>query len=78
MVHYPPRLEGEPAGAVVETLLGGGVRAVVYGHLHGADHARAIRGERDGLRYHFVAADAVGFAPLEIPAPDAAPGTTGP
>ncbi len=67
MVHYPPRLEGQPPGAVDSILRDAGVRHVVYGHLHGPDHALAIRGEHDGLVYHFVAADAVGFAPVELP-----------
>jgi len=38
----------------------------VYGHLHGADHALAVTGERDGIRYELVAADAVDFAPVPI------------
>lgn len=69
LVHYPPRIAGTPPTPVIEQLVAGGVRIVAYGHLHGADHARAIRGARDGLHYLFVAADAVGFAPVEIPAP---------
>ncbi len=66
MVHYPPWVEGREPSAVVELLQRGGVSVVVYGHLHGADHALAVHGERGGLRFCFVAADAVGFAPLEI------------
>lgn len=69
LTHFPPRLEGQPPSPVVVALIDGGVSAVAYGHLHGDDHRLAIRGERDGLRYHFVAADAVGFAPVEIPPP---------
>ena len=45
-----------------------GVRVCVYGHLHGGDHRYAVSGERDGIRYVFVAADAVDFTPVEIPA----------
>jgi predicted phosphohydrolase len=44
-----------------------GVSEVVYGHLHGEDHELAVTGEHDGLRFHFVAADYVGFAPVELP-----------
>ncbi len=72
LTHFPPRLAGEGSTAVVEILRAGGVSVVVYGHLHGPDHARAIRGPRDGLTYRFVAADAVGFAPVEIDPPRAA------
>ncbi|MCP3918559.1 MAG: hypothetical protein GY711_23680 [bacterium] len=72
MVHYPPRLEGREPTDVVSLLRDAGVRAVVYGHLHGEDHAIAVRGERDGLHYFFVAADAVEFAPVELPLEDLA------
>jgi predicted phosphohydrolase len=50
-------------------MLGGGVRACVYGHLHGEDHRLAVRGEHHGIRFDFVAADAIDFAPLEIDPP---------
>ena len=66
MVHYPPWVDGYPPTPVVDRLRRGGVGTVVYGHLHGDDHAIAIRGEREGMQYCFVAADAVGFTPVEI------------
>jgi predicted phosphohydrolase len=66
MTHYPPCLAGGPDGPVVERLVRGGVRVCVYGHLHGDDHRLAVDGMRAGIRFHFVAADAVGFAPREI------------
>jgi predicted phosphohydrolase len=69
MLHYPPRLLGGPAGPVIERLREGGVSVCVYGHLHGEDHRLAVRGECEGLRFHFVAADAVDFAPQLIPLP---------
>ena len=46
-----------------------GVRICVYGHLHGEDHALAIRGDHGGIRFIFAAADAVGFAPVEVQLP---------
>lgn len=67
MLHYPPWVEGHPPTAVVELLRRAGVRVVVYGHLHGADHAIAVRGEREGMLFCFVAADALDFAPKELP-----------
>jgi predicted phosphohydrolase len=70
MVHYPPCIDGRPGGAVMERLRLGRVRACVYGHLHGEDQRLAVEGEREGIRLQFVAADAVGFAPQEIPPPD--------
>lgn len=75
MLHYPPWIDGQAPTKVVEVLRRGGVRVAVYGHLHGADHALAIRGERDGMLYCFVAADAVGFTPAEIPFAPAAAGS---
>ena len=67
MVHFPPWIEGRPPTQVVDVLRRAGVSVVVYGHLHGEDHALAVRGRRDGMLFCFVSADAVGFAPEEIP-----------
>jgi len=66
MLHYPPWIEGRAPTEVVSDLQAGAVGTCVYGHLHGADHALAIEGEREGIRFHLVAADAVGFAPLPL------------
>lgn len=78
MVHYPPWLEGREPTAVVGILRRAGVRVCVYGHLHGEDHRLAIHGEREGIHFVFVAADAVGFRPARIELPEpAAVGTQG-
>ncbi len=66
MLHYPPWVEGRAPSAVVEVLRASGVQTCVYGHLHGADHALGVTGEREGIRYLLVAADAIGFAPLPL------------
>jgi predicted phosphohydrolase len=66
MVHYPPWTEGSEPTTVVELLRRAAVKVCVYGHLHGDDHRVAVRGSRDGIRFYFVAADAVDFAPVEI------------
>jgi predicted phosphohydrolase len=68
MLHYPPWIEGRAPTDVVDVLRQGGVRTCVYGHLHGADHALGVQGEKDGIRFHLVAADAIGFAPWPLPA----------
>lgn len=66
MLHYPPWLAGREPTEVVRRLKAAGVSICVFGHLHGADHALAIDGVHDGIRYHFVAADAVGLRPVVI------------
>jgi predicted phosphohydrolase len=66
MCHYPPWVAGREPSDVVCRLRQAGVSVCVYGHLHGEDHALAIEGSHDGIRYHFVAADAVGFRPVVI------------
>jgi predicted phosphohydrolase len=78
MLHYPPWLEGREPTAVVPMLRDGGVQECVYGHLHGDDHRLAVKGERDGVRYHFVACDAVGFTPVPIVEETGAPVTPEP
>jgi hypothetical protein len=66
MLHFPPWIEGRPPTEVVNLLREGGVRECVYGHLHGDDHRLGVTGEREGIRFHLVAADAVDFAPVEV------------
>lgn len=68
MLHYPPWILGRAPSEVVAILIEAGVRHCVYGHLHGVDHALAVVGEREGIRFHLVASDALGFAPLAIEA----------
>jgi len=72
MAHYPPLLGGCGASAVVDVLKRAGVVTCVYGHLHGDDHRLAVQGPRDGITYHFIAADAVNFTPAELSPPGAA------
>lgn len=59
MMHYPPR--SESAEGFSDLLKQYGAQDVVYGHLHGAGLAGAIRGEVDGLRYHQVSCDGLDF-----------------
>lgn len=67
MTHFPPWVEGHSPTEVVELLWKGGVSLVAYGHLHGEDHRLAVRGDRDGLFFCFVAADALDFRPMLLP-----------
>jgi len=67
MLHYPPIYEGALETGFVPLMREAGVEACLYGHLHGDDHRFAVHGLRDGIRYYFVAADALDFRPLEIP-----------
>jgi len=64
MLHFPPWIEGRAPTGVVDVLREGGVGTCVYGHLHGSDHALGVQGEREGIRFHLVAADAIDFTPL--------------
>jgi predicted phosphohydrolase len=66
MLHFPPWIDGRPPTPVVEMIREGGAKVCVYGHLHGTDHRLAVTGEREEIRFHLVAADAIGFAPVEI------------
>jgi len=73
MLHFPPLYAGLGETAFVPLLKAAGVKACVYGHLHAGDHRFAVQGRRDGIDYYFVAADAVGFQPVRIALPEAAP-----
>lgn len=69
MLHYPPWIVRRDPTEVVGILRDAGVTDCVYGHLHDVDIALGVTGERDGIRYHLVSADAAGFAPVRIPGP---------
>lgn len=70
LCHYPPFDRHGRAGPCVERFERAGVTACVYGHLHiQAQWSTAAQGLIRGVRYHCVAADAVGFRPLRIAGP---------
>jgi predicted phosphohydrolase len=74
MTHFPPWIDERTPTRVVDLLRGAGVQVCVYGHLHGDDHRRAVRGQRGGIRFDFVASDAIGFEPVEVELPERADG----
>ena len=59
MLHYPPLMES--AKGFSDILENYGVADCVYGHLHGASIAGAVRGLRGGVRYHHVSCDGLDF-----------------
>ncbi|MHC4941102.1 MAG: metallophosphoesterase [Planctomycetota bacterium] len=66
MLHYPPIYAGLGETDFVPLLKEAGVSVCLYGHLHGRDHRYAFQGERDGVRYQFVAADFLQFRPARV------------
>ena len=72
--HYPPFDAHCRPGPCVEHLERAGVTACVYGHLHNQGHwSVAVQGTVRGVRYHCVAADAIGFRPLRLRAAENPP-----
>lgn len=68
--HYPPFDRFGRPGPAVDRFEDAEVFACVYGHLHNQGQwSRAAQGEIGGVRYHCVAADAVGFRPLRLDRP---------
>ena len=59
MMHYPPRSDSSEGFADILKCFR--VERVVYGHLHGAGLAGAIRGEVEGIIYHQVSCDGLDF-----------------
>lgn len=59
MMHFPPLTENSQGFS--DLLREYGVSDCVYGHLHGVGLNGAVCGERDGIRYHQVSCDGVGF-----------------
>lgn len=62
-LHYPPRYKGYLCQEILDLLHQYDVRQCYYGHLHGASHGLAMEGLWDGIEYHLVSADHIGFQP---------------
>jgi hypothetical protein len=66
-IHYPPFTGQGRETAFSKLLEEYSVKICVYGHLHGhRSHSGAVQGERNGVRYHLVACDALQFCPTPI------------
>lgn len=66
MLHFPPLFADGVGTAFTEILEEYGVNHVVYGHLHGLGIKIGFEGEREGITYHLVSCDALGFDPKKI------------
>jgi predicted phosphohydrolase len=65
--HYPPFDPHRRPGPCVARFEAAGVTACVYGHLHSEGQwSLTAQGTINGVRYHCVAADAIGFRPLRV------------
>jgi uncharacterized protein len=68
MLHYPPLLKDTLNTAFTDLLENYGVSLCCFGHLHDVGIQNAFQGKRNGVDYHLVSCDAIGFAPkLLIP-----------
>ena len=65
-LHYPPKYKGYECPEIIELLKRYNVRQCYYGHLHGASHGLALEGQWDGIEYHLVSADKLGFRPFMV------------
>ena len=68
-LHYPPTNHLHEPSGFTELIDQWKANACVYGHLHGEAIKTAMTGQHGATRYHLVSADAVDFAPAEIPIP---------
>jgi len=64
--HYPPRFRDVVCHDIVNVMKDFGVKSCWYGHLHGLGHRQATRGMTDGVDYHLVSADYLGFMPRQV------------
>lgn len=67
MTHYPPCDAHMAATQATELFVKHGIRHAVFGHLHNVwpDIERPF-GQREGIHYHLVACDYIGFTPVLI------------
>lgn len=66
MLHYPPFNENRAPSGFTDLLESAGVELLLYGHLHGRSCRCGFEGVRNGIQYHLVSADHIGFTPKLI------------
>lgn len=69
LLHYPPVYPGACARDLIGVLQEFGVTQCYYGHLHGKSIRFAVQGNVDGIDYHLISADALGFCPYKLSGP---------
>lgn len=65
-LHYPPIYQGYRCQEIIDLLKRYEVKLCCYAHLHGPSHRFAVNGQRDGVDFRLIAADYVGFQPVEL------------
>ncbi len=65
-LHYPPVYADQRCPEILEVLQEEGIVRCFYGHIHSAGIRLATQGEREGVRFTLVSADALKFCPLRI------------
>lgn len=66
MMHFPPLLKNQQTSGFTERMEAAGVRACVYGHLHGAGIQAGFQGERGGVQYLLTSCDSQDFQVRKI------------
>jgi len=62
-LHYPPVTLDRTCEEIDRVLIEESVQRCYYGHMHGPAIKYAFLGERRGIRYDLISADALGFCP---------------
>lgn len=65
-MHYPPFNQGGGLSEFVEIMRKYGVKKCLYGHLHGNGFKNAVTGVINGIEFHLVSSDYLGFRPLKL------------
>lgn len=66
LLHFPPIYAKRMSTAMSDLLIKYGASHVVYGHLHGGSIRHAVNGVVDGVHYHCVSCDALGFRLMRV------------
>jgi predicted phosphohydrolase len=67
MTHYPPFNDRREPTPFTELIEASGSDTCIFGHLHGAGApAKARTGEHNGVTYHLVSCDCLGFTPIKL------------
>lgn len=66
MIHYPPFNKDSSPNEFVKLMRDYGVDICVYGHLHADGHKYAVEDTIEGIKFHCISSDYIGFVPKLI------------
>ena len=65
-LHYPPIWGGMVCNEIMDVLVRNDIKRCYYGHIHGKNAFKTVRGEHGGIKFELISCDFTGFRPALV------------